>query len=90
MTVRAVRAGAPSRTRATSQEVPPMSKVSASGRCSRAARCAAPITPPAGPLSTVQAACSAATSMGRTPPLDCMIAGAGSPASWARVASRRR
>ena len=58
-----------------------MSKVSASAAPSRAASRAAPMTPPAGPLRTVQAACSAEASIGSTPPLDCMIAGAGSPAS---------
>ena len=49
---------------------------------------AAPTTPPAGPLRTVQAAWSRQASIGSTPPLDCMIAGAGSPASAARPASR--
>ena len=85
-----VRAGVPSRTRATSHEVPPMSKVRASrASCSAASR-AAPITPPAGPLRTVHAACSAESAIGSTPPLDCMIAGAGRPASDARPASRPR
>ncbi len=90
MTVSVVRAGTPSLTRATSHEVPPMSKVRARRRPSRAASRAAPMTPPAGPLRTVQAACSAESSIGSTPPLDCMIAGAGSPAWRARSDSRPR
>ena len=90
MTVSLVRAGAPSRTSATSHEVPPMSKVSARVAPSRAASRAAPMTPPAGPLRTVQAACSAEASIGSTPPLDCMMAGAGNPASRARSARRVR
>ena len=67
-----------------------MSKVRASGVPSRSARRAAPMTPPAGPLRTVQAACSADAAIGRTPPLDCMIAGAGSPAALARSPRRSR
>ena len=67
-----------------------MSKVSASGVSSRAASRAAPMTPPAGPLRTVQAACSAEAAIGSTPPLDCMIAGAGRPASAARSPRRPR
>ena len=90
MTVELVREGSPSRTSATSHEVPPMSNVSASRRRSRPARRAAPMTPPAGPLITVQAACSADSPMGRTPPLDCMMDGAGSPAAAARSERRSR
>ena len=52
--------------------------------------CAAATVPPAGPESTVQAACRAASALGINPPLDCMICGSVRPDSWQRAASRLR
>ena len=62
-----------------------MSKHSRSGSPQRSASSAAAAAPPAGPLSTVSAAWSAAASSAARPPLDCMIAGVGRPASPRRV-----
>src|SRR5207342_3560573 len=74
----------PSRTGATSVDVPPMSKVSRSASPDRPATQAAPTTPPAGPDSRQPAACEAANPISATPPEDCMTTGAGSPcpATW--------
>ena len=65
-----------------------MSKHSRSGSPQRSASSAAAAAPPAGPLSTVSAAWSAAASSAARPPLDCMIAGVGRPASRDGVEQR--
>ncbi len=67
-----------------------MSKQSVSGSPAAWAAQAAPAAPPAGPLSTVSTAWSAACSRLASPPLDCITAGSGSPASFARSVRLRR
>ncbi len=59
---------------------PCRSRARARRRRRRAAK-AAPSAPPAGPERTVQAAWPAAAARSIRPPLDCMIAGSGRPAS---------
>ena len=82
----ALRPATPSRIRQTSVDVPPMSKLIASGM--PAATTAA--TPPAGPDRSSRAGCAAASSRSHTPPFDCITAGAGRPSAAAVSASRRR
>ena len=50
----------------------------------------APTAPPAGPERTLQAPARAASAAGTTPPEDCMISGAGRPASLAASSSLPR
>jgi hypothetical protein len=60
----------PSRTRQTSVEVPPMSKVMRSSRPERAPAATAPTTPAAGPESAVRIGISAARPTDMRPPED--------------------
>ena len=52
--------------------VPPMSRVMRLSNPARAAKCCAPITPAAGPHSTMRAGFSTTASASRMPPLDCI------------------
>ena len=67
-----------------------MSKASATGAPSARATSAAATTPPAGPDSTVRDAWEAASPRGSRPPFDCMMPGAGRPATRARRPSAPR
>ncbi len=62
------------RTRHTSVLVPPMSKVTASGKPHASAMAAAAATPPAGPDSRSDTGTSAARSMGTSPPAEVITA----------------
>ncbi len=57
----------------TSVEVPPMSKVTTSENPAAAAAQIAPVTPPAGPESTVRTGSCLVSSVVSSPPLDCTI-----------------
>ena len=63
--------------------VPPMSRVMTLSNPARAAKCRAPMTPAAGPHSTMRAGFSATASASRMPPLDCItISRPPIPARW--------
>ena len=64
--------GWPSKTRQTSELVPPMSNVMASGKPAATAAAAPANTPPAGPLNNSAAGRSAAAATGTNPPADVM------------------
>ncbi len=77
-----------SRTRQTSVDVPPMSRLITFRPC-RAAVATRPATPPAGPDSTSRCALSSARGAGTLPPLDCITRnGAVTPDSAAAFAAR--
>jgi hypothetical protein len=76
----AERSAAPPEIRQTSVEVPPISNESASAKPALVAIRAAPTTPPAGPDSSDQEACAAASSRLETPPDERITSGRGSPA----------
>ncbi len=59
--------------RATSVDVPPMSKVSSRSMPARRAMLSAPVTPPAGPDKMVRTGSRAAAGAERMPPEDCMM-----------------
>ena len=59
--------------RETSLEVPPMSNGIRFGAVASSATRRAPARPPAGPESTVPAATRIVSSIGATPPWDCMM-----------------
>ena len=77
--------GRPSMTRHTSVLVPPMSKVTASGKPAATAAAAPASTPAAGPDSSRAAGRSAASSSGTSPPADVITSTSG-----AKAASRCR
>ena len=68
-----VTTGRPRWIRATSQLVPPMSKVMRSSMPALPLAATDEITPPAGPESTVATGMRAAVRKVETPPLDCMM-----------------
>src|ERR1700730_13066005 len=65
--------GRPSLITATSQDVPPMSKVMMLGKPGMAQAAPHAVTPPAGPDSTVVTAVRAAAGNVDMPPFDCMM-----------------
>ena len=67
-----------------------MSKQSTSRSPASSAPAARPPTPPAGPESTVSAACAPARAASVSPPEDCMICGSGRPSSRALAQSASR
>ena len=60
-----------------------MSKHSTCGSPASSLSASAPPTPPAGPDSTVNAACAPARAASVSPPEDCMICGSPTPSSRA-------
>jgi hypothetical protein len=81
------RPGRPSRTKATSVLVPPMSKVAIASKPAWAAIHAAPATPALGPESAVRTGTRAASSTDIVPPLDWLMYGA---AGMPSASTRRR
>jgi hypothetical protein len=67
-----------------------MSKAIASEKPASSAIRAAPTIPPAGPDSSAQDACAAASSSDATPPEERITSGFGNPASAQRPPSARR
>ena len=82
--------GSPSSMSPTSALVPPMSIVSARDTPRVRAMAAAPVTPPAGPLSANAAACRAASCADSVPPADVITRGAGYPRCARRSLSPAR
>ena len=86
-----VTAGAPSLTRHTSNDVPPMSTVRKSRAPCGARYASAAVGAAAGPDSSVVAAAVRATAGAATPPLDCMTSSTPrKPAAPRRVMRRSR
>ncbi len=83
-------AGDPSTMRHTSVEVPPMSKVTASGKPLAAATAAPARTPPAGPESSRAAGSSAASTAAMSPPAEVMTSTSSASSARPRRYDRQR